>query len=184
MRLKCISSQALDFVRNHIVALPSESALYQNFRSIICTPGLLYPAYEYLREIVSHFNDPLEKLGVLMFDEMKLSEHCESSKKIDAIFGPNAYAQQIYISSLIGDWALPFFTEFDKAMTKKTLFDIIKGLETVGIEIVYVTCDQGGSNQNLQTQLGITPETPYFVSESGRKIFLAPDFVHVFKSLR
>ena len=136
MRLKCISSQALEFVRKSILPLPSESALIEKFGFLTCTPGLLRPAYEYLRDLVPRLTGPGETLASLMFDEMKLDERCEYYTKLDAVIGPHAYAQQTYVRSLTADWEFPLFLEFDKAMTQSTIMDIIQKLDDIGITIL------------------------------------------------
>ena len=178
----------MDFVRENIAPLPSNATLIANFGDFHCTPGLLIPAHEYLKDLVPRMTEPGENLATLSFDEMKLDEHCDLDQKIDAMLGPNSYAQQIFIQSLTGPWKLPYFVEFDVSMTKKTLFDIIHGLDEIGVHILFVTSDQGGKNVGLPGELGLTNDKPYFTftSKNGkiRKIYFGFDWVHLHKSLR
>ena len=186
MKLKCISSAALEFVRKYIVPLPCETSLLEKLAFMKCAPGLLYPAYEYLRGLPPRMNDPNECLSALVFDEMKLDDLATYDSKLDAVLGPHMYAQQVYVRSLIADWELPILVEFDKAITKDSLHDIIIKMEVIGIKIMIVVCDQGPSNQSLAGALGITNENVSFVNphDSSRNVVFINDMVHLHKSLR
>ena len=184
MRLKCIDSRALAFVRKFIVPLPAEATLLQKFGFMHLSPGFLLPAFEYLKDKVSGMIEN-ENLVTLSFDEMKIDERSDYDYKLDAQLGPHSYAQQLFVRSLIGKWKLPIFTEFDVAMSKETLISIIQQLEEINVHVLLVICDQGTPNQSLSKQLGITTEKVYFEIEGiQRKIFFAPDVVHLVKSLR
>ena len=185
MKLKCISSAALEFVRKFVVPLPSEATLQKLFGFMHCIPGLVTPAFEYLRDLVPRMSNPGENLAALSFDEAKIDEKTDYDSKIDAYLGPHAYAQQTFVKSLYGSWKLPIFTEFDRAMTKDILLEIIKKLADINVVVLIVISDQGGGNSTVATQLGVTTEQVYFFHpETNQKIFFASDWVHLHKSLR
>ena len=129
---------------------------------------------------------PGEKIVGITFDEMKLADRAEYDHKIDAALGPNKWVQQVLVKSLVGDWEVPIWQEFDQAVTKKNLFRIIKKLEEMGLIVLLTVCDQGPKNQKLANKLGISPENVFFVNpaDNRRKVIFTFDFVHAFKNLR
>ena len=185
MRLKCICTAALEFVRKFIVPLPSNSILKHKFGPVHCQQGLLLPAYEYLRDI-SQKMGPKSKLAALLFDECKLDYHADYDSKTDEIIGPHNYAQQYMVRSLVDDWKLPIRLDFDSPVKKDTLEKLILKIEELGIIILVVICDQGGANRGLATALGIDQNNVSFPhpNDPNKKIFFTYDWIHLFKSMR
>ena len=186
MKLKCVSPKALDIVRENIAPLPCPKKVHDEFQFINPLPGLNIPALEYLKAKIPDMNKPAEHVGVLFFDEAKLDERGQYDQKNDYTLGPHSQANQLMVRSLGGDWKVPIYTLFDSEVSKETLIEIICALETIGIHILLIVCDQGGRNMGLPKKLGITSENVSFTNpfDPNRVIFFSYDFVHTFKNLR
>ena len=89
------------------------------------------------------------------------------------------------VRSIVGDWKVPIQTVLDQPVTKDILFELIKELEKIGILVIFIVSDQGPKNLGLAKTLGITPENVTFsMTEGGREIVFAYDWVHTFKNMR
>ena len=186
LRLKCVSPQALDIVREEVAPLPSHSFIDDKFKHMDVHPGLNRPAFEYLREKTKTMSKPGENVAAVFFDEVKLDERAHYWKKTDYVLGPKKFANQIMVSSIVDDWKFHIYTLFDEEVSKKTLFTVIKCLEHIGIHVLLIVCDQGGKNLTLATELGITPTNVTFTNpaDGSRVIAYSYDWVHTFKNLR
>ena len=121
------------------------------------TPGYVHSSLEYLKQLVPRMK-PGEELACLSFDEMKLHEHGDWDRKMDAVLGPNKQAQTFMVKSLTGKWKFPVYIDFDTPVIPKSLlFQIIFQLEMIGIKVLITVCDQAGGNQALAKSLGIFP---------------------------
>ena len=90
------------------------------------------------------------------------------------------------VQGLVEKWQYPFFCEFDCKITKDLYMQLICTLEDAGLEVVSSTCDQGGSNYGLISELGIEDDAPW-VQNPRRPdyfVFFNFDWVHVHKNLR
>ena len=185
MRLMCISPEAYEFVRENIKPFPSRSNLRKKLGWLHTKPGMNMPGFAFLQELAPKMT-PGEEIATIMIDEMKLSERGELDHKIDAFIGPHAYANQILVKSIFGNWQLPIYTAFDSAIRKKKLKKVIRKLEAIGIKIVFIVCDQGPRNISLANSLGISTEKVSFPNpaDETRDIFFSYDAVHLIKSLR
>ena len=182
----CISPKAFEFVRKNVLPLPSEAAIREQFKGVHVKPGINKPALEFLRELVPKMTTPGENIVTMMIDEMKLEERGDIDRKIDAAIGPHAYANQILIKSIFGDWEVPIYTAFDMAIKKKKIMRIIRQLEGIGIKVVFIVTDQGPRNLALAKSLGIAPGSVSFENpaDKKRRVFFSYDSVHLIKSLR
>ena len=100
--------------------------------------------------------------------------------------GPNKQAQVVLVQGLVEQWQFPFFCDFDRKMTKELYMEFICALQEVGLEIHASTCDQGGANYGLMSELGITEDAPWIENPAKPDyfIFFLYDWVHVHKNLR
>ena len=184
--LLCMSPKAFEYVRKNVLPLPSEAAIREQFKGVHVKPGLNRPAFEFLRELVPKMTTPGENIATIMIDEMKLEERGDIDRKIDAAIGPYAYANQILVKSIFGDWEVPIYTGFDMAIKKKKLMRVIRQLEGIGIKVVFVVTDQGPRNLSLAKSLGIAPGSVSFENpaDKKRRVFFSYDSVHLIESLR
>lgn len=78
----------------------------------------------------------------------------------DQILGPFEYLQQVMVRGLMADWQLPVFFDFNRAVDRTLLEELVTQLEEAGARVMAVVSDQGGSNRGLWTQLQIRPDGP------------------------
>ena len=74
--------------------------------------GFVDASLEYLKQKVPTMKKG-EELGCLAFDEMKIQEKAEWCRKMDACLGPNKQANVFMIRSLVGNWKLPIYIDFE-----------------------------------------------------------------------
>jgi hypothetical protein len=125
-------------------------------------------------------------LCVLSFDEVKISEGVEYDHRTDQIRGPHRQAQVGMMRGLLYPYKQPIYVDFDKAMKKDILFDIITRLKRIGYRVVAIASDMGTSNVGLWRSLGVTDKSPLFSSpwHEDDKIFAFPDAPHLLKLYR
>jgi len=109
----------------------------------------------------------IEKMTVLCFDEIQLiMEQIEIEKSEEKAIGPNKKYQVIVSRGLFKKWKQPVYFQFDQAMTKDIILNVIKELYSNGFTVVALTCDLGSTNQAVLKELGIDPiadgEKTYF----------------------
>lgn len=127
----------------------------------------------------------MEKLCVLSFDEMKIKKCYLYDKSNDETIKPYNYVQVAILRGLIGNWKQPIFYDFDCAMRKDKLFEIIQYVEDSGFPIVAVVSDLGGGNRGLHKELEINTMKTWFINPvTHQKIFMFADVPHLIKLLR
>lgn len=92
---------------------------------------------------------------MLSFDEVKISESVAYDSRSDQVLGPHRQAQVAMIRGLLYNYKQPIFVDFDKAMKKETLFDLIQQLDKIGYHVVAIVSDMATSNVGLWRSLGI-----------------------------
>uniref|UniRef100_A0A1Y1MIA0 Transposable element P transposase-like RNase H domain-containing protein n=1 Tax=Photinus pyralis TaxID=7054 RepID=A0A1Y1MIA0_PHOPY len=90
----------------------------------------------------------MQKVTILSFDEVYLSDEICFDKQEQRIIGPCKSAQVVMARGLFSDWKQPIYFKFDQAMTKAILFEIIRKVEPY-YTVVAIVCDMGASNQGL-----------------------------------
>ncbi|XP_077270191.1 uncharacterized protein LOC143901639 [Temnothorax americanus] len=78
----------------------------------------------------------IEKLTVLSFDELYISNKVDLERREQKIYGLHKTSQFVMARGLIGNWKQPIFYDFDQPMTKEILFEIITRLQEVGYTVV------------------------------------------------
>ena len=93
-------------------------------------------------------------------------------------------ANLVIVKGLTHNWSVPIEIEFDKGLSLETFTQIIYELESIGIEVQAAVCDQGGRNEALARELGITAERPFFSNpfDASKDVYFLYDFNHVFKN--
>lgn len=76
-------------------------------------------------QVSSHDIEPMQKLCVLSFDEMKIKKQYVYDKKNDETTKPANYAQVAMIRGLVGRWKQVIFYDYDCKMTKEKVNSII-----------------------------------------------------------
>lgn len=160
--------------------LPSVSTLRRWCGKIPTKPGVLKPVIEIMAE--SKMSE-IEKLCVISSDEMKIQAQFQYDRKNDEVLVPGKYVQVVMARRIIGNWKQPIFYEFDCKMSQDVLFNVISQIESAGFHVVAMVSDLGPTNRGLLTELGITPQTPYFINpiHSTEKVYVFADVPHLIK---
>lgn len=107
-------------------------------------------------------------------------------KKNDIIMEPKHRVQCAMVRGITKAWKQLVYYDFDKAMTKDVLFDIILKLEAAGFVIVAIVSDLSSSNFNLWKSLDISINNTSFTNPatSSRQVFVFADAPHLLKLIR
>jgi len=155
-------------------------------------------------------NNDMQKVGIIGFDEMSISNLMSYYPKRDQILGPFKKVQVLSVRGLFGQWKYPVFYDFDTKMTISLLLQTIKKLHDTGLVIkgdyLYliqvgihpinysyyagIVCDNATDNQKLWKDLGICVDDEHNVISSfyhpvtGENVWAFSDFPHLMKLLR
>lgn len=64
------------------------------------------------------------------------------------------------VRSIVGDWKLPLYFDFDTAIRRDLLEELIVQLEAAGAQVAATVSDLGGSNRRLWVELGVSHDGP------------------------
>jgi len=186
LAMKSISPKAYQTLRLvWKLPLPCVRTLVNWAQRFKCRSGILSDVLQVLKA-EGHNLDSFSKQCVLCFDEMSVSSEIVWDKSMDEIVGPHSHAQVVLVIGLFSKWKQPIFYDFDTPIDKKLLNQLIFDTECLGFPVMATVSDQGGSNQGLGTELGISIkhtslENPY---ESNRRIWMFYDAHHIIKLLK
>lgn len=184
--LKSVSAKAYRYLRNKLnYPLPHISTLRKWAQQFMCDTGVLCDVLALMKSKSKELTN-FEKIAVLSFDEIKISNKISLDRKNEQVVGPHNYAQVVMARSLLGQWKQPIYYDFDKPMTEEILKDIIVRVEESGFKVVAIVSDMGGGNRAVWKRLGITPEKTAFVNpyDNSRNIFVFADVPHLIKLAR
>jgi len=125
-----------------------------------------------------------EKLTILMFDEVKISNTMEYDVLREEVVGPQSQMQVVMARGIASQWKQPIFVGFDQKMTKSIFFSIIDRLDQIGFNVLCCVSDCGGGNVGLWKALDVTYENPVCSTPSGKEIVFIPDAPHILKLIR
>ena len=185
-QIQSIGTKALEFARINLgVPLPSETCLYEKFKFMKIERGYVKPSILYLKSLMPRLS-PSERLGAIKFDEMKIKETAIYDSRLDCLFGPNKYVQEILVRGIFGKWQYPIYIDYDMALTKSHYMECVLHLEAIGLKVLISSCDQGPRNISLANDLGINSDNvsvpnPY---DESRFVLFVFDWVHIFKNIR
>ena len=145
--------------------------------------------------------DPKDKSAVLILDAMYVKKNLEYNAFEDRVIGVEdvgagergqSHAQCLLVFMLrgiFGGWTQVIGHHFTKASFPKEamrslVMSYLAAIEKTGIECHGLICDQEPAHVSLFKSLGVTRETPFFHSESNRRIFVIYDPPHLIKSTR
>lgn len=123
--------------------------------------------------------DNIDKLTVLMFDEVKIGNKREYDALNSKLVGPHDQMQVVMAQSITSKWKQPIFFNVNENITKTVLCDIIDKLDDIGFKVICCVTNCGIKNVELWNQLKITYINPTFFTPSGRKIVYIPDSSHL-----
>lgn len=171
------------WMRNNNHPLPGESTLRRWANKIDIRPGIL----KFVLTLLQSYSLPeMDKVCVILADEMKIKKAYEYDRNSDTLLKPANYVQVIMARGLFCNWKQPLFYDFDRNLDKSLLLEIIKKLSNIGFNVVAITNDLGGANRGLWKSLGITEEAPFFFHpiNMNEKIYTFADVPHLVKLIR
>lgn len=184
--LRSVSPKAYRYLRANALPLPALSTLRKWASSFNLSPGLLTNVINLMQKMSFQLKD-IEKLCVLSFDEIHLSNRIDINKKDEQVIGPHKTCQTVMARGLISNWKQPVFYDFDQPMKKEILNQIISALFNAGFTVVAIVSDMGPMNMKYFSEMNIAHDKdcsfPHPCNESMR-IFLFVDVPHLIKLLR
>ncbi len=186
LTLRALSRKAYQLLRNkRLLPLPSLSILRKRIKHFQCTPGIqndilrVISAQKYVLGNGSDGPIPV----CLSFDEMSLSRDLQFDQATQTVHGPHDQAQVVVIRGLYKQFMQPIYFEFDKAVTKTMLFNLIDEVDAIGLQVEVIVSDLGPKNLGLWSELGIKPGNVHF-DYKGRTIQVMADVPHLLKLTR
>jgi len=145
-----------------IFSLPSRGTISKLFTNIPFDTGINSHIIEHLKYQSEHLKLE-DKLCTLIFDEMALDTNFQYDQHADVIYGFEdfgrhhrnyAIADHVLVFMLRGikkKWKQPIAYYFHKGTTKtkylsQCIKDVVKAINSTGLQIVATVCDQGSTN--------------------------------------
>lgn len=158
--LRCSSPKGYRFVKYAIkIPLPSMSTIRRWIRNFDVSPGVLKSVINIMKHKGVTMSE-MEKLTVLSFDEIHLSNLIDIEREEQKVYGPYEYCQVIMARGLFKKWKQPVYYDYDQPVTKDILLDVIKQLYYSGYTVVSVTCDLEPKNKEVWNELGVGLDDP------------------------
>lgn len=187
--LRSISPKAYRYLKYSMkIPLPAMSTIRRWVANIDLSPGILSNVLKIMKYKSISMSD-MEKLTVLSFDEIHLSNIIEIDRKKQKTVGPHSYCEVVMARGLFQKWKQPIFYDYDTAITEEILCDIITQLYANGYTVVAVTCNLGPRNKQVWKSLNVDLNEPEKCSfphpcDNNLKIFTFFDVPHMLKLLR
>ena len=165
--------------------------LTSNTSFIHVVPGWIEAVFLYLEKKVPTW-EPWQRIASMSFDEMYTNTNVDIDTLCDMAINPDCKpeVQIAVIRGTADNWKFPFFQQIGYQFTPDDIKYVALRLYDIGITLVSITCDQGGSNRGLASKLNISTENQRIEIPHPTIpgliiiIFFIYDFVHLFKSFR
>lgn len=153
--LRSYSPRTYKYLRNiKQIPLPCLTSIHNWIAKFDVSPGILKHVIQIMAS--KGYDLPItDKLTILTFDEMYISNKIDLDKKEQKIYGPHKACQFIMARGLFKKWKQPIYYNFDVPMSRNILFNVIQHLYEADYIVVAVTCDMGPSNMKLWKELEI-----------------------------
>ena len=185
--IKSFSKRSYEYLRDTCkLPFPSLSTLRDWTKNFETNPGIQYDILNVIKEKINPNSDPIKRLVVISFDEMALRNEISYCQKYEKIYKGAKQIQVVTVRSLVDNWKQPIYFDFDQAVTKELLFEIIKELHKINLIVCAMTSDMGGSNKALWNKLNITTEKTYFQNPEMEtiRVYVLADACHLLKNVR
>ncbi|KAF6205530.1 hypothetical protein GE061_019703 [Apolygus lucorum] len=174
--LRSISSKCYRYLRIKLhYPLPAPSTLRKWIARIEFSPGILHNVLTIMKN-KSNKADNFRKIVALSFDEMSLSKLMDFDTKKEMVIGPHNNVQVVFVRAINANWKQPIFYNFDEAMKRDVLFDIINSVERA---VAFLPFDV---NQDLRSRIMATQAVEKFMKTSNRP-YSANDVVQALKDV-
>ena len=175
MRLM-VGSKGYEFLRKQLKwPLPSLRTLYRRLQDLQFLPGKTDEIVKFLPDKVIDPEDPSSNLCVLTFDEMKLEEGVSYDRGLKRCLGLvtpslahdeneqdklSTHVLAIVLKGLRGHWKQIISYAFTTQTTKpdllwKYLKSVIVDVHKVGLKVIMLSADMGGTNTAIGNLLGV-----------------------------
>jgi hypothetical protein len=152
--LRSVSSKTYRYLPCHNYPLPALSTLRTWTSKFNVNQGILKTVITLMKTKPSDLPEK-ERLCVLSFDEVYVSNRVDINKKRQQKIGPHKSCQVVMARGLIGSWKQPVFYKFDQFMTVEIIKDIITVLYHAGFIVVAMVCDMGTTNMKVWSSLNV-----------------------------
>lgn len=145
----------------------------------------------------------VQKMCILSFDELHIKTQLQYLSASGSVVGLENFGQEhpprpaqkpaseslcFMVRSIAGKWKQMLGYFFSSSSTPSDILHVLvltalQHHTECGLKVVGVVCDQGPTNQRLFSQLGVSPERPFFVFGKST-IFALFDPPHLLKSTR
>jgi len=181
--------------------LPSERTLRDYIGQFSVHCGFDSDYWKALEKHVESMSN-CQRYCVLTFDGMSLRSKLQYSESKDKVTGyvdladfgevssePAKEALQFMVRGVSSCWKQPvghFFigTTVKAELLREMLHTVVTKLESIGLHVVAIVCDQQVSHRSLFSLLGVSIEQPWFSSSNGSRIYAMFDMPHIMKNLR
>lgn len=184
--LRSVSPKGYRYLRRTGYPLPALSTLRRWALNLNLNQGVLRDIIKLLKQKSLSLSE-VERVCVLAFDEIYISNKMCIDKKEEKVLGPHKSCQVAIVRGLFASWKQPIYYKFDAPMTKNDLFDILSSLYSAGYTIVSITSDMGVGNQKLWSELNVGHDKNSFFthpSDQNKKVFVFADVPHLLKLIR
>ena len=149
LSLRCISRKGYHYLRQKMnFPLPGLTTLRDWTRGFRTPPGLLALSLKTMATVRDTFSD-IERIVVISFDGMSVDASVCYDSGEDRVYGPCSEVQVMMVRSLCSHWKQPLYFDFDKQMTRDTLFEAIREVEEVGYRVIAIVSDLHALNRKL-----------------------------------
>jgi hypothetical protein len=181
------SSTCYEFLREqHHFPFPSRSTVLERLSKITVGRGIIQPVMKLISHEFSTFS-PMQRTGILCFDEVHIDGRLSFDEKNDIILGPFKNMMGISIRGLYYSWKQLIYVDFDDRLTREKILHIIHHLSEVGVNVVGMVSDMSTINRRLWNELFIDVNNGQFSFKhpnTKEPIWLFADFPHLIKLLR
>lgn len=184
--LRSVSPKAYRYLKANNYPLPALSTLRRWASTFDLSPGILKNVTSLLQKKSSDLTDT-DRICVLSFDEVYMSNKIDIEKKQERVVGPHTKCQTVMARGLCSHWKEPVYYQFDQPMTKEILEDIISELFKANFIVVAICSDMGTENIGLWSKLNVGHNKNcsfHHPCDSSLKIFVYADVPHLIKLVR
>lgn len=153
--LRSLSPKAYTYLRNvKKFPFPCAATLHNWVASFNVAPGILIDVIKIMTDKGNNLSTT-EKLTVITFDEVYISNKLDLERKEQKIYGPYKTCQFVFARGLFKKWKQPVYYNFDEPMSREILFNVLEHLYQAGYVVVAITCDMSPTNRKLWEDLNI-----------------------------
>jgi len=178
--LRSVSPKAYRYLRAHNYPLPGLSTLRTRVSNFNVDQGVLQSVIYLMKTKASDFTDT-DRLCVLSFDEIYISNRIDFDKKNEQAVGPHRACQTIFVRGLLSNWKQPVFYKFDQPITEAIIKEIISQLFFADFKIVAIVSDLGTSNTGLWSKLNVGQDENcfFYIHATVPQKFLFSQMFHI-----